>query len=226
MPKFKTVRSYTLHISQKGSQALPNVSSVKDNFEHAIVLTGGIATGKSTVASLFMLHGFLTIDADKIAHKILDENHEKISELFGSQYIEDQKVLRKELGKLIFNDQKEKEKLENFIHPLIKNQIIEEAKVFEQQKKPYLIDIPLFFEKSNYDIKTSVVVYTPKDIQIQRLMNRDKCTKEEALSKINNQMDIEEKKSLATFVIDNSKDLKHLQSEVEQTKTKILQLSL
>ncbi len=204
---------------------MPNDNSVKDNFEHAIVLTGGIATGKSTVASLFMLHGFLTIDADKIAHKILDLEYKTIEKLFGSQYIENQKVLRKKLGKLIFNNKEEKEKLENFIHPLIKKEIQKEAKVFEEQKKPYLIDIPLFFEKSNYDIKTSIVVYTPRNIQIQRLTQRDKCTEEEALSRINNQMDIEKKKLLATFVIDNSKDLKNLQKEVENTKTKILTLN-
>ena len=171
----------------------------RDNkeFSHAIALTGGIATGKSTVASLFMMHGFLTIDADKIAHKILDENISKISELFGDKYIENNKVQRKELGNLIFNNQSEKKKLENFIHPLIKEQIIKDAKIFEEQKKPYLIDIPLFFENKNYDIKNSIVVYTPKEIQISRLMARDKSTKDEALSRINNQMDIEDKKTFS-----------------------------
>ena len=193
-----------------------------NDFKYAIALTGGIATGKSTVASLFMMHGFLTIDADKIAHKILDINTAKISELFGSKYIKDNKVDRKELGNLIFNDKVEKQKLEQFIHPLIKEQIIKEAKIFEEQKKPYLIDIPLFFENRNYDIKKSIVVYTPKDIQIQRLMLRDDSTKDEALSRINNQMDIEDKKSLATFIIDNSKNLKHLQNEVDRVKKELL----
>jgi dephospho-CoA kinase len=203
---------------------LQNVSFPKNdnNFQNAIVLTGGIATGKSTAASLFMLHGFLTIDADKIAHKLLDENYQSIEKLFGSQYIENQKVLRKKLGTLIFNNEQEKKKLEEFIHPLIKKQIIEEAKIFEAQKKPYLIDIPLFFEKKNYQIDKTIVVYTPKDIQLERLMKRDNCTKEEAVSKISNQMDIEEKKSMATYIIDNSKDLKNLQNEVERVKQEIL----
>ncbi|MBI3873901.1 MAG: dephospho-CoA kinase, partial [Arcobacter sp.] len=89
-------------------------------FKNAIVLTGGIATGKSTVANLFKLYGFLTIDADVIAHKLLDLHSGKIAELFGNEYIENGKVLRKKLGTLIFNNQKEKQKLENFIHPLIK----------------------------------------------------------------------------------------------------------
>ena len=192
------------------------------DFKYAIALTGGIATGKSTVASLFMMHGFLTIDADKIAHKILDTNTSTISELFGSKYIIDNKVDRKELGNLIFNNKDEKKKLENFIHPLIKEQIIKDAKIFEEQKKPYLIDIPLFFENRNYNIKNSIVVYTPKDIQIQRLILRDNSTKDEALSRINNQMDIEDKQSLATFIIDNSKNLKNLQNEVERIKKMLL----
>ena len=199
------------------------MQSDNKEFSHAIALTGGIATGKSTVASLFMMHGFLTIDADKIAHKILDENVSKITELFGEKYIKDNKVVRKELGNLIFNDEIQKKKLENFIHPLIKQQIVKDARIFEEQKKPYLIDIPLFFENKNYDIKNSIVVYTPKDIQIERLMARDHSTQDEALSRINNQMDIEDKKLLADYIIDNSKNLKNLQKEVERIKKELLE---
>jgi len=196
----------------------------KDNqeFTHAIALTGGIATGKSTVASLFMLHGFLTIDADKIAHTLLDLHHRDIEELFGKEYIENKKVVRKKLGNLIFNDEVEKKRLENFIHPLIKEEIIKKARVFELQKKPYLIDIPLFFEKQNYKIDKSLVVYVPKEIQIQRLMKRDNCTLDEAQVKMNNQMDIEKKKSLGTYIIDNSSDLPHLQNEVERIKKELI----
>ena len=191
-------------------------------FNNAIVLTGGIATGKSTVAKLFMSHGFLTIDADKIAHKILDQNTNGIADLFGQEFIENNKVNRKQLGNVIFNNIKEKEKLENFIHPLIKNQIITEAKEFEDNNKPYLIDIPLFFENSNYDIKQSIVVYTSKQIQISRLMKRDQSTQMQALSRINNQMDIEEKKLLSTYIIDNCYTLKDLIIEVDRVRNQIL----
>jgi dephospho-CoA kinase len=194
----------------------------KDNFEYAIALTGGIAMGKSTVLSLFMMYGFLTIDADKIAHKLLDDNTDMIKELFGDKYVSDKKVLRKELGYLIFNDKVQKLKLENFLHPLIKQEIIKKALNFETKKKPYLIDIPLFFENKNYDINKSIVVYTTKDIQLQRLIKRDNYTRNEALARINNQMDIEEKKQKATFVIDNTKDLQNLQKEVEKIKQLLL----
>ena len=185
-------------------------------FTNAIALTGGISTGKSTVCNLLKLHGFLIVDADKIAHKILDLNASKIEELFGTKYVENGLVQRKELGKIIFSNEENKLKLEALLHPLIKEEIIKESRVCEEQNKTYFIDIPLFFEKMHYPIVKSVVVYTPKELQIERLIKRDNITKDEALLKISNQMDIEKKKELSTYIIDNSKDLKHLQNEVEK----------
>ncbi len=193
-----------------------------DLFKHAIALTGGIATGKSTVCNLLKLHGFLTIDADKIAHKLLDENSAKIATMFGEQYVENGKVLRKELGKIIFSNEENKLKLEALLHPLIKEEIIKESKIFEEQKKPYFIDIPLFFEKMHYPIPKSLVIYTPKELQIQRLMQRDGINEEEAKLKISNQMDIDKKRDLADLVIDNSTNLKNLQKEVERIIKEIL----
>ena len=187
-----------------------------DLFKNAIALTGGISTGKSTVCNLFKLHGFLTIDADLIAHRLLDENSDKIAIMFGNKYVENGKVLRKELGKIIFSNEENKLKLEALLHPLIQNEIIKESKIFEEQNKPYFVDIPLFFEKMHYPIPKSLLIYTPKDIQVQRLIKRDNIDENEAKLKISNQMDIEEKKKLADMVIDNSKDLKHLQVEVER----------
>ena len=187
-----------------------------DLFKNAIALTGGISTGKSTVCNLFKLHGFLTIDADLIAHRLLDENSNKIATMFGDKYVENGKVLRKELGKIIFSNEENKLKLESLLHPLIKEEIIKESRIFESQNKSYFVDIPLFFEKMHYPISKSLVIYTPKDIQIQRLMKRDNIDENEAKLKISNQMDIEEKKKLADMVIDNSQNLKHLQAEVER----------
>ena len=187
-----------------------------DLFKNAIALTGGISTGKSTVCNLFKLHGFLTIDADLIAHRLLDENSDKIASMFGEKYVENGKVIRKELGKIIFSNEENKLKLEALLHPLIENEIIKESKIFEEQNKPYFVDIPLFFEKMHYPISKSLVIYTPKEIQIQRLMKRDNIDENEAKLKISNQMDIEEKKKLADMVIDNSQNLKHLQAEVER----------
>ncbi len=193
-----------------------------ETFKHAIALTGGIATGKSTACSLLKLHGFLTIDADKIAHKLLDMHSGEIANMFGSQYVKEGKVIRKELGKIIFANEQEKLKLEAFIHPLIRQEIEKESVIFEEAGKPYFIDIPLFFEKMHYPIDKCLVVYTPRDLQVQRLMNRDAIDEDEAKLKISNQMDIEEKKNRADYLIDNSSNLKSLQKEVERVIKEIL----
>ncbi len=193
-------------------------------FKYAIALTGGIATGKSTVASLLGLNGLRIIDADAIAHKLLDQNSTWVAENFGTEFVKNGKVDRPKLGKLVFSDKEAKAKLEAFLHPLIRQTIESESDKQDTFEFPYLIDIPLFFETDAYDIKDSVVVYTPKDIQLERFMKRNGFSEEESLRRIESQMDIDEKKKRATWVIDNSSNLKHLQDEcekfVEQIKAK------
>ncbi|MDD2837846.1 MAG: dephospho-CoA kinase [Sulfuricurvum sp.] len=185
-------------------------------FEYAIALTGGIATGKSTVASLLGLNGLRIIDADTISHRILDENAPWISERFGSEFIKNGKVDRPALGKVIFADPASKKELEAFLHPKIRSAIEEQSEKQDALNYPYLIDIPLFFETASYPIKNSVVVYTPKTLQLERFMKRNGFSEEESLRRIESQMDIEEKKARATWVIDNSSNLKHLQNECER----------
>lgn len=184
-------------------------------FLYAIALTGGIATGKSTVASLLALNGMRVIDADTISHEILDASSSWVKETFGEEFVEGTKVNRAKLGSLIFSDEKKKKILEDFLHPKIRTEIENRSVKQDSFKFPYLIDIPLFFEKGSYDIKESVVVYTPSNIQLERFMKRNSYSKEESLKRINSQMPIDEKKKRATWVIDNSKDLKHLQKECE-----------
>jgi len=199
----------------------------KRGFEYAIALSGGIATGKSTVASLLSLNGMRVIDADAISHEILDASSLWVRENFGDEFVECTTVNRAKLGTLIFSDNAAKKKLENFLHPKIRAEIEQRSIKQDAFKFPYLIDIPLFFESGAYDIKESVVVYVPKEIQLERFIKRNGFSKEESLRRIESQMDIEEKKKRATWVIDNSKDLKHLQREceefVEKIKTKYLE---
>ena len=193
-------------------------------FEYAIALSGGIATGKSSATTILMLYGFRFIDADKIAHKLLDLRYRDIANIFGDEYIIDDKVNRKELGKLIFANISKRKELEEFLHPLIYNEIEAQAIIQDKFKMPYIIDIPLFFEKQRYPIKHSVVVYASKEQQIDRLISRDGFNKEEAIERIDAQMNIEEKKSKASFIIDNSKNLKNLQDECERVKQLILEI--
>ena len=184
-------------------------------FKYAIALTGGIATGKSTVASLMALNGMRVIDADTISHEILDASSSWVKETFGDEYINGSKVNRSKLGSLVFADDSAKKTLEEFLHPKIRDEIEKRSIKQDSFKFPYLIDIPLFFENGAYDIKDSVVVYTPKDVQLERFMKRNGYSEEESLKRIASQMPIDEKKERATWVIDNSKKLKHLQQEVE-----------
>lgn len=185
-------------------------------FQYAIALTGGIATGKSTVASLMGLNGLRIIDADAISHRILDENSGWVAEHFGPEYVDKGKVIRSELGKRIFSDPEAKKELESFLHPKIRAAIEAESEKQDRLKYPYLIDIPLFFETNAYPIAHSVVVYTPKELQLERFMKRNGFSREESLRRIESQMDIDEKRSRATWVIDNSANLKHLQAECER----------
>ena len=191
-------------------------------FEYAVALTGGIATGKSTATIILSLFGFRFIDADKISNSIIDTQQQKIVQLFGEEFIENGKVNRKKLGKLIFANKTKREALEALLHPLIYNEIERQSIEQDRHCKPYLIDIPLFFEKGNYPIAESVVVYTPKYKQLERLMSREPINRKEALERIESQMLIQEKRDNATYVIDNSGDLKQLQMECERIKEEIL----
>ena len=193
-------------------------------YEYAIALTGGIATGKSTVASLLALNGMRVIDADSISHKILDNSKEWVRETFGDVYITNNKVDRTKLGSYIFSNADAKKELEFYLHPKIKDEIKRQSEKQDTFKFPYLIDIPLFFENGNYPIKDSVVVYTPAEVQLERFMKRNGYSREESLKRIASQLPIDAKKEKATWVIDNSKNLKHLQDEVENFVATIKQI--
>ncbi len=191
-------------------------------FKYAIALTGSIATGKSSVAKIFSDYGFEIIDADRVAHHTLDTQILKIAEIFGEIYIVDGKVDRKALGKLVFSDIQKRQALESLLHPLIQSEITSQAKALDRLEKPYLIDIPLFFELNRYAIKRSIVVYAPRQIQLERLMQREGYTQAEAQSRIDTQMDIEQKRALATWVIDNSGDREQLKKECQRVRDLIL----
>ena len=195
-------------------------------FSYAIALTGSIATGKSTVAEIFAGYGFPVIDADRIAHQILDKQAAQIAALFGQTYIVQGKVDRKALGRLIFSDTQKRQELEHLLHPLIQEEIQSQAKSLDTLQKPYLVDIPLFFEHNRYPISRVIVVYTPRHIQLERLVQREGYTLQEAQRRIDTQMDIEQKRSLATWVIDNSGDRRALEAECQRVKDLIFRGAL
>ncbi len=183
---------------------------------HAYVMTGGIATGKSTVCSLLKMHGFSVIDADVIAKEQLEVSKGELREIFGDEIFDVNEVDRKKLANIIFSSSTQREKLNTLIHPKVRAEINRQAKLKEKFELPYLMDIPLFFESGDYECKMSMVVYTPKNIQLDRLINREGFSLDEANKRVNAQIDIDKKKEMADWVVDNSFDLKHLQNEVEK----------
>lgn len=191
-------------------------------FKYAIALTGSISTGKSSAVELLKQTGFHVIDADKVAHQVIDAQHEAIAREFGEAFVKDEKVDRKLLGSLIFSDKKKRKVLEELLHPLIYDSIAEKATLLDKRAEPYIIDIPLFFEGGRYAIESVIVVYATREQQLKRLMKREGYSEEEALARIDAQIDIEEKRKNATYVINNSGDLKQLQSETERIREEIL----
>ncbi len=191
-------------------------------FKYAVALTGSIATGKSSTVAILTGFGFHIIDADKIAHKILDEQYQAIADLFGEKLVNEGKVDRKALGAIVFADSNKRKELEALLHPLIYKEIEGLSGQQDRLGKPYFIDIPLFFEGGRYPIKKSLVVYTTKKQQLERLMQREGYTKEEALNRIETQIPVEEKRKLASYVIDNSGTLTQLEKECERVKEEIL----
>ena len=173
-------------------------------YRYAVALTGGIATGKSSVAGIFKEWGYEIIDADKIAHNVLDKQSDKIADMFGQEYVSEDRVDRKKLGALVFSDEARREELESLLHPLIRDEIEAKASELDKKKKTYLVDVPLFYETKRYNIEDVIVVYVPREIQLERLINRDSLSLPEADARINAQMDIEQKKEKATYLIDNS----------------------
>lgn len=185
--------------------------------KNAIAITGGIATGKSSVCNLLKLYGYSIIDADTIAHNTLYCLHDKVVLAFGDGILDSNgNIDRKKLGEIVFSNPQKKEILQSILHPMIRNEILSRAEQLERYSKVYFVDIPLFFEvKERYSIHKVLLVYTPKEIQLNRLIKRDGIDVDLALKKIHSQMDIEAKKLLSTYIVDNSKDLSYLQLQIE-----------
>lgn len=188
-----------------------------------IGLTGGIATGKSTVSAMLVSRGALLVDADIIAREVMLPGHPvlaAVQERFGPEVMNDDGTLnRKALGRIVFGDQAELQALNNITHPAIRQEVKQRMMTFELQQpdKLVVVDIPLLYEsKLDNLFQEIMVVYVPRTLQLQRLMERDGLAALEAEQRLASQMDIEEKKRKADIVIDNSKDLQYTEQQLEQ----------
>ena len=197
-------------------------------FPNAYVITGSIASGKSTVVNLLKERGFSVIDADVIAHEQLEICKGEIVREFGEQILDEAgKIDRKKLGAIVFREPEKLKNLEQILHPKIKTKILSKASQFEALGQVYFVDIPLFFEKKERyaEFKNVAVIYAPKELLLSRLMSRNALNLEDAKARVELQMDIEQKKKMTKFVIDNSGDRENLELELEKFLRQICAIS-
>ncbi|SHE75691.1 dephospho-CoA kinase [Seinonella peptonophila] len=186
-------------------------------------LTGGIATGKTTVSNLFKQYGAYIVDADLIAREVVEPGrpgNQRVQEQFGKAFFfDDGSLNRKAMGQKIFQDQILRKKLEQILHPLIRAEMKRQTAQYQKKDQHGLIiwDVPLLFESSlTHLVEKVIVVYVPREVQLFRLMERDQLSREEAERRIDAQLSIETKRMRADFVIDNQGSYQNTERQVEQ----------
>ena len=182
-----------------------------------IGLTGGSGSGKSLAAEIFSGFGAYVIDADKISHEITDSDEKvlgKIKEDFSEKVFENGKLSRRALGKIVFNDKNALSKLNAILHPAIAEKIAKLVK--NSDNSVIIIDAPLLFSvKEIVALCTeTVAVCAPEEMRINRIMNRDGITYDDALMRVRSQMPQEKIAQLADAVIVNDGNVEKLRSDI------------
>ena len=185
------------------------------NNQRRIGLTGGIASGKSTITNYIRKNKNIPIlDADNLSRELIKPNtygYKKILDYFGNTIIDNKNsseklINRKLLRNIIFKHSESKEWIEKLLHPLIKEKMIEECSQYKNNETIVLV-IPLLFEAKFEDICTEIwLVKCPKELQKKRLIKRDKISEKEAYESINLQLSFEEKRKFSDIILDNSDD--------------------
>lgn len=170
-----------------------------------IGLTGGIGSGKSTIASYFKALGVPVYIADDEARKLMDnpETVKKVQSVFEENVIENHVLDRKKIATLVFSNPQKLEQLNSIVHPEVKKHFISWLKKHKDQ--PFIIkEAAILFESGSYkDCDKIIVVTAPEEIRIDRVMQRDRVTKEQVLERMKNQWTEEEKIKRSDFVIEN-----------------------
>ena len=184
------------------------------NKQRIIGLTGGIASGKTTITNYIRKHKNIPIlDADNLSRELIRPKtygYKRILDYFGNKIIDNnnsEKIInRKLLRNIIFKHSESKEWIEKLLHPLIKEKMIEKCSQYKNNQTILLV-IPLLFEAKFEDICTEIwLVKCPKELQKKRLITRDKISEKEAYDSINLQLSFKEKRKFADIILDNSDD--------------------
>jgi dephospho-CoA kinase len=191
--------------------------------DHRILLgvTGGIASGKSTVARMLEELGVPIIDFDLLSRLVVEPGKpawKDIVSYFGEQVLlPDKNLDRKKLSEIVFRDMEKRKKLEGFTHPRIHEEFVRRVGEFTAENPGAVIQVvvPLLIEANlQYLFHKLLLVYIPQEMQVQRLMDRDRISREMALSILKSQLPIEEKRSYADYIIDNSGPLEETRKQV------------
>ncbi len=185
--------------------------------KHVVGLTGGIASGKTTVSDMFRRLGAEVVDADVLARKVVQPGSpvlDRIRERFGDEMIcRDGTLNRPLLRERMIESPELRQELNAITHPEIIR--MEHEEIQASTRDLILVDAPLMIESGSHErFREIIVVYVTRDIQLKRLMKRDNITRDEAASFLSTQMDLEEKKRFATYLIDNSGTLEDTASQV------------
>lgn len=189
---------------------------------YIIGLTGGIASGKSTVSRMFHEAGFPIVDADIAARKVVEKGTEgarQLRAIFGAEvFQEDGELNRQKLGGIIFHDSEKREALNAVVHPLVRQWMLSERdRLIASGHAVIVFDIPLLIESKLQEmVDTIIVVYVDEKTQLERLMKRNDFSKSEAKARIASQMPLTEKISYADIVIDNSHTLDETKQQVNE----------
>lgn len=188
-----------------------------------IGLTGGIASGKSTVSAYLVAMGAVLIDADQIAREVVLPGSpalSKIQQIFGDEVITAEGLLnRKKLGELVFADESSRKQLEGILHPEIRTIMMQRMRLFEDEnpRRLVVVDVPLLYESNLASMFEMVLlVYVPREIQLERLEQRDGLSRGQAEERLAAQMPIDQKAQLADLVIDNSGTPEETEAQVQQ----------
>ena len=180
-----------------------------------VAITGNIASGKSKVQEILNEKGFKVLDADDVSHELLTvKNKELFDEFKDYDVFEDGEFSRLKFGQLIFSNFDERKKLEKIMHPQIENEI---KKFFDNNldEKILFVGIPLLFEANMQNLFDKIIlVYTDDEIRLKRLIKRNDYTQNQALARINSQMNQDEKVSLSDYVINNNGTFEQLKKKV------------
>ncbi len=186
-----------------GPSAMPKV----------IGITGGIASGKSTVSCYLMSKGYKVVDCDRLAHEAYEDCFEQLSESF-PDCVQNNAIDRKLLAEKITRSPLEKKKLEGIIHPYCRQKM---TAAIARNHDLLFLDIPLLYEAGMTDLCDEVwVVYIPENLQLKRLMARDHFDEKTARERIAWQMPLAKKKLLADVVLDNSMDKDSLYQKIDE----------